>query len=99
MSPGRRDPTKPREYCRKCGGLGYLRGETQSRGLATRTECPRCGGSGLEPENELTNEQQSFIGGGAGAAVGYAMGGPAGAVVGGLIGIILSKEEGNDDEI
>lgn len=72
------------EYCRKCGGEGAV-------GTPLR-ECPRCGGTGIEPDG-VSQGEQTAIGALGGGAIGYSLGGPAGAVIGGLIGAALLQQE------
>lgn len=92
MSPQpERFPDLP-DHCTKCDGNGSI---LKNSGVV---RCPRCDGDGLEPDNELSEEQRQALGLTGGAALGFSLGGPAGAVVGGLIGAALTSTEEDDDE-
>jgi len=87
------DPADIPDECQKCDGSGTLfkKGDLQ--------DCPRCDGTGFEPDNDLTDEQRQVLGMGGGAALGFSLGGPAGALVGGLIGAALTSTEDDEDEV
>lgn len=86
------DPADLPDKCEKCGGSGtsFANGNVE--------DCSRCEGTGLEPDNDLSDDQRQVLGLGGGAALGFSLGGPAGAVVGGLIGAALTSTEDNEDE-
>lgn len=82
---GPNQPERP-EACRNCEGDGFVGAGPNLQ------ECPRCNGTGIEPEG-LSKEEQTAIGAVGGGLLGYSLGGPAGALVGGLIGAALSQQE------
>lgn len=67
------------------------RTETHIPGGPGGPESGSDGGSG--PDKEMTNNQQTILGGAAGAGMGYVVGGPVGAFIGAVLGGVLSKEE------
>jgi len=80
------------DKCEKCDGSGTVFADNQLQ------KCPRCDGDGLEPDQDLTENQRQALGASGGAALGFSLGGPAGALVGGIIGVALTSTQENDDE-